>query len=1423
MMVKSINGILHKKIYILKLIFFAYVFFFQISSASNAEDSNTGLSKEAFKNFQQPITKQQTTLVKNYELYYQNGDLKKAHNTFKELFLNHKEFIPLTIYLKHCHTLIEHEWSVDTNYEIYNSVENYLGKMSGDFNQKDPDRENPLTSVLDEVLTSILLKKNFSIGGDEAKSFFTEDLLWLLNNERNFYPDSPYYLEIRNIIDLDLINILHELGLILEADIILMQLLALNSKADGYVSKQSKKKLTHHLLWTFSYFGRKDIADELITILESNLEKEKILSYSNSLNSDNYVLLDYLHKNEKYSFAKKNFLNINPVSDSAYYFNLDLMIENALMTNDIHFLNYIESEANRIDYQVLNTRIKLTKIYLKIINGIDSHQELTYVSKLGNELIENLDRWANEYIYDELANEETIEWIRDSNKRYTGLINLILFEVNVATNNYEEITNNLEGIWQAVNIVPGAQFGVSTSSESQYKNFLKDRLFFNFLKIEEEYKKKHISDKELNNISTIILQILSKVEKPQGEIELNMSFLAKARNNTELTIYVTKFLESIRNRSSIAKKLLIDFYQPSKEINYNQYLPISIYDDSDADDFEYILDVEKDLAFNREQIKRVDRDFFKKAFRHSFKTNDAKFLLKENQSFYFYDQSDNFIFNCEISIKKNSCRSKKIKSSIVNNMVIQYRKNVINKKNDLGLKNSIQEILFPFSTSSAKNGAQFITLLPQHMGLPLNLLFDQNSFNDVVLVPSLASSTLRLSDKKREIEGEYFGVGGNIFSKTKTLSGLNKIFDIRSGGKLSSIKELAFLPGTSEEIESVFSKFNNENSKIVLGEKATEHNIRKEDFGKYKFLHFATHGLVSGEIKGLNRPALALTPGEIMTDLDDGILTASDIAEMDISSDVVLLSACQTASDYGRGNSSGISNLALSFLNAGSKKVVVSQWKVDDFATKEIFVNSLYKNSFKQTKFDLKKGINFVKNKYKQPYYWAPFIQVSIPSRYNSSTTEKKITIENKKIIPYAQENHADKIIFQEKNNKDLLINPTLNTSNFSISSFWFPDDNEINYYGIKVKSKNASDKFEVLKSDNFENPAYIINDKYDIIVRQSNSAWSNQTKIIHGQKNPIYLKKNDEYILYDEINMGIEHGWGLTDSLIIKDKLYLLYKGHYADNKGTSHNELDELYGDDPEFKDIIVIIYDLKKKSYQRIYKTFDFETIDSFYDPDHINFLIINNKVHVSTFNDYDDFIGKHEKYFAALAVPCNQTQGSTDIYSLKNKQLVFSKRIDNLNILAWDHSNLKNTVLVTNKVNKLDCSSKLELTTSLFQNNIFVTGGAEGSNARVMQIDDKKYIAINRVTTSVPIDPYSWSLIEGLEGNANSELEWLFENSIRRLYVSELFEVQDNKVRQIEKNKSRYGTAIYSFLKHNGDIYSLGFKNRKLSIQLIRQNN
>lgn len=117
---------------------------------------------------------------------------------------------------------------------------------------------------------------------------------------------------------------------------------------------------------------------------------------------------------------------------------------------------------------------------------------------------------------------------------------------------------------------------------------------------------------------------------------------------------------------------------------------------------------------------------------------------------------------------------------------------------------------------------------------------------------------------------------------------------------------------------------------LLLGADATEARIKamdaSGDLASFGILHFATHGLVGGEF-GQAEPGLLLTPPAKASDGDDGVLTAREIAALNLDADWVILSACNTAAGS-RSDAEALAGLARSFFYAGARSLLVSAWPV---------------------------------------------------------------------------------------------------------------------------------------------------------------------------------------------------------------------------------------------------------------------------------------------------------------------------------------------------------------------------------------------------------------------------------------------------------------------------------------------------------------
>lgn len=164
---------------------------------------------------------------------------------------------------------------------------------------------------------------------------------------------------------------------------------------------------------------------------------------------------------------------------------------------------------------------------------------------------------------------------------------------------------------------------------------------------------------------------------------------------------------------------------------------------------------------------------------------------------------------------------------------------------------------------------------------------------------------------------------------------------VRGGlANVDKLRRTSPLPETTDELCTVARELGASASDLHLGAKATEAAVMALSasgaLARYRIIHFATHGLLAGETEdvaqSLAEPALLLTPPDVATERDDGLLTASEVTRLRLDADWVVLSACNTAGGGEKGDAEALSGLARAFFYAGARALLVSHWYVDSDA-----------------------------------------------------------------------------------------------------------------------------------------------------------------------------------------------------------------------------------------------------------------------------------------------------------------------------------------------------------------------------------------------------------------------------------------------------------------------------------------------------------
>ena len=220
----------------------------------------------------------------------------------------------------------------------------------------------------------------------------------------------------------------------------------------------------------------------------------------------------------------------------------------------------------------------------------------------------------------------------------------------------------------------------------------------------------------------------------------------------------------------------------------------------------------------------------------------------------------------------------------------------------------------------------------------------------------------------------------------------------RSAVDSADLSLLARLPDTADEIREIARALKGDmQAGVVLGVAANEQNVKAANLAGYRVVAFATHGLIPGDLDGLDQPALALSAPEVANIEGDGLLTMEEVLVLKLDADWVVLSACNTATGDGAG-SEAVSGLGRAFFFAGARALLVSNWPVETTSAHAITTGLFQRQAdqpqlsraeaLRETMLGLIDGPGYLDPRSKQPVFsyahplfWAPFSLVGDGAR----------------------------------------------------------------------------------------------------------------------------------------------------------------------------------------------------------------------------------------------------------------------------------------------------------------------------------------------------------------------------------------------------------------------------------------------------------
>lgn len=250
-----------------------------------------------------------------------------------------------------------------------------------------------------------------------------------------------------------------------------------------------------------------------------------------------------------------------------------------------------------------------------------------------------------------------------------------------------------------------------------------------------------------------------------------------------------------------------------------------------------------------------------------------------------------------------------------------------------GLKELYQLLISPIEDLLPKNPNQPIIFIPQESLFLVPFAALQNSHgkflieqHTILTAPSIQVLEFTHQQRKRTTKDPSVLVVGNpIMPKVVLKAG-------------ESPKQLSPLPGSAEEAQAIATLFK---TNPLIGTQATKATILSR-LAKARVIHLATHGLLeygteTGAIQKELPGAIALTPFQ----QDSGLLTSSEILNLKLSAELVVLSACDTGG--GKITGDGVIGLSRAWIATGVPTVIVSLRKVPDEQT-SFLMTSFYQN-----------------------------------------------------------------------------------------------------------------------------------------------------------------------------------------------------------------------------------------------------------------------------------------------------------------------------------------------------------------------------------------------------------------------------------------------------------------------------------------------
>lgn len=513
---------------------------------------------------------------------------------------------------------------------------------------------------------------------------------------------------------------------------------------------------------------------------------------------------------------------------------------------------------------------------------------------------------------------------------------------------------------------------------------------------QNEDSKLFISGNEKDTYSNALLSQVKLFNKTNNPESLELAFSLSEKGKSAILLSHLRDKEA-KNIGRIPQKLLTQDASLKSEIFfYNK----QIHDQEQAqnpDEVKIKLWNSRifDLSHKQEElIKSIEKnypDYYNLKYDNSvISINEIQRKLTPKQAIIEFTLTDSMLFTFAVSAQSKQLITNPVDTSFYTNLQIlrqQLTSKEFNNYSGSDYKKFVTASHELYSTlllpvQSVIKGKDIIIIPDGELGY---LSFD-------VLLTSLPDTTKNSYRKLpyliRESALSYAPSATTFFDELNRKSSKNNGRIIAFGpdyGADNSILEqkdengksfrnlLSNLANTKEEINNLKEYFN---VKVYLGKNATESNFKK-NASDYRVLHLAMHTIINNENPLYSKLIFFKPKGDT---LEDGMLNASELINMELHADMAVLSACNTGSGKMR-KGEGIMSLSRDFFYAGVPGIIMTAWAVEDRAgvvLMEYFYKYIAQGKPRNEALRLAK-LEYLDNCDKltsHPHYWASYMNV---------------------------------------------------------------------------------------------------------------------------------------------------------------------------------------------------------------------------------------------------------------------------------------------------------------------------------------------------------------------------------------------------------------------------------------------------------------